>query len=209
MAFIRYTLYFGNPPILSEPEEIEAGREIVATGGPAEWKKKAPYLPLNERLRAERAATSAPTPAKLALSAAALLVSLVLIAVAGPALWVPMGILSVTVLPLSLYTIFTSRRRYHTWVDKVVQAYNAEISRKTDPAKPAITNDEPRKIVTFPGGSIKFRNGEPAVVTLGDDQNAATMIFAQGHDMLEQFRRDAAHPLIRSRPRKFATTGLQ
>jgi hypothetical protein len=46
---VRYTLYSWNPPILTPEQEVEAGRQIVMTGGPAAWKRKAPYLPDRER----------------------------------------------------------------------------------------------------------------------------------------------------------------
>ena len=41
---------------------------------------------------------------------------------------------------------------------------------------------------------MEFAKGQRAVVTMNADKSAATMLFAQGHDMLEQFRRDAVHP---------------
>ena len=56
-----------------------------------------------------------------------LLSVLALCVVAGPRLWIPLGVTlgvaCVTVLPLSLFTLVTTRRRYHDWIDKMVAAY--------------------------------------------------------------------------------------
>jgi Flp pilus assembly protein TadB len=124
MTVVRYTLYFWNPPILTPEEEVEAGRQIVTTGGPEVWKKKAPYLPERERARAETSGARRLTMPQGILLIILLLSVLALIVVAGPRLWVPLGVTlgvaCVTVLPLSLYTLVTARKRHHNWVDKMV-----------------------------------------------------------------------------------------
>ena len=40
-----------------------------------------------------------------------------------PGAWIPMLVLSVTVIPLSLGTLLHARSRYRAWVDRVVDAY--------------------------------------------------------------------------------------
>lgn len=131
MVPVRYTLYFWNPPNLTAEEEVRIGRHIAMTGGPVEWKKKAPYLPDKQRKRAEAYASTKPSGPRLILAAVILLGFLAIVVVAGPRLWVPVGIVCVTVLPLSLYTLVTARKRYYDWIDKVVTAYH-------DGAKPAV-----------------------------------------------------------------------
>ena len=69
---VRYTLYFWNPPILTPEQEVEAGRQIVLTGGPEAWKKKAPYLP-EERTRAEAYASTKRTARQIILAVIGLL----------------------------------------------------------------------------------------------------------------------------------------
>ena len=127
VAPVRYTLYFWNPPILTPEEEVEAGRQIVTTGGPEVWKKKAPYLPERERARAEASGARRLTMPQTILLIILLLSVLALCVVAGPRLWIPLGVTlgvaCVTVLPLSLFTLVTTRRRYHDWIDKMVAAY--------------------------------------------------------------------------------------
>lgn len=85
MILIRYVLYFWNPPILSPEQEIEVGHEIIATGGTDLWKKKAPYLPSNERERAERYATAKPNIASVVICVVMLLTAAALILAPGPA----------------------------------------------------------------------------------------------------------------------------
>ena len=127
---IRYALYFWNPPILTPEQEVEAGRQIVMTGGPEAWKKKAPYLRDRERARAEADASSERTVLQMILVVIVLLGFLAIaVVIAGPRPWVPLGVVCVTVLPLSLYTLVTARRRYHTWVDKVVDAYLDDVEK--------------------------------------------------------------------------------
>ena len=120
---VRYTLYFWNPPILTPEQEVSAGRHIVMTGGAEAWKKKAPYMPEIERARVKAYARTKRTVPQLILAVAVLLGFLAFIVAAGPRLWIPVGVVCVTVPPLSLYTLATARKRYRSWIDKVVAAY--------------------------------------------------------------------------------------
>jgi hypothetical protein len=197
---IRYTLYFWNPPILMPEQEVEAGRQIVTTGGPDAWKKKAPYLPDRERARAEAYATTKRTVPQLILAAAVLLGFLAVIVAAGSRLWIPLGVVCMTVLPLRLYTLVTARKRYHSWIDKVVAAYlddaekaaraaaEVEWSAKTQ----AVGGQRPGVPVR---GSIFIRPDQRSIVTLTERADASTFIHEMAHDWLEQLRRDATRPL--------------
>jgi hypothetical protein len=126
MAYVRYRLYFWNPPILTADQEIDAGRKIVMSGGPEALKKRALYLPPEERPTEGDEKSS---PMRMTISIIILLGFLLLIVSAGPILWIPLGIVSVTVLPLSIYTLKTARSRYHDWIDKVVDAYLIDAER--------------------------------------------------------------------------------
>jgi hypothetical protein len=60
--------------------------------------------------------------------------------------------------------------------------------RSEDDAWPNARAPEPR-------GFISLRKGERSVITLTAKANASTMIHETGHEWLENFRNDAAHPL--------------
>ena len=124
MAYVRYRLYFWNAPILTPKQEIDAGRQIVMDGGPEAWKKRAPYLPPDER-----PTEGDSSPKRRTIAILILLGFLAIVILAGPVLWIPLGIVCITVLPLSMYTLFSARKRYHSWVDKVVDAYLLDAER--------------------------------------------------------------------------------
>ena len=197
---VRYTLYFWNPPVLTPEQEVSAGRHIVMTGGPEAWKKKAPHMPEMERARVEAYATTKRTVPQLILAVAVLLGFLAIIVAAGPRLWIPLGVVCVTVLPLSLYTLATARKRYHSWIDKVIAAYLDDAEKAARAAAEvewsagtqAVDGPRPESRVR---GSILIRPGQRSIITLTERADASTFIHEMAHDWLEQLRRYAAHPL--------------
>lgn len=147
---IRYTLYFWNPPILTAEQEVEVGRQIVTTGGADVWKKKAPYLHGRERARVEAYASAKPTSPQIILAVIAVLGLLAVLVAAGPRLLVPLGVVCVMVLPLSVYTLLTARKRYHNWVDQVVAAYNNDVKGLLSREPPMGVRPTPSPVVNGP-----------------------------------------------------------
>lgn len=200
MVPVRYTLYFWNPPILTPEQEVNAGRQIVMTGGPEAWKKKAPYLPDKERARVEAYASTKRTVPQVILAVTGLLAFLAIAIAAGPRLWIILGVACVTVLPLSLYTLVTARKRYYDWVDKMVSAYRdaekaAGITRLSDETfsglsvAPKLTTEP-----CDPRGRVTFSNGR-AIIELSKSADASALPHFMAHDFLERIRRYALHPL--------------
>ncbi|MGD0764106.1 MAG: hypothetical protein ABR929_13120 [Roseiarcus sp.] len=197
---VRYTLYFWNPPILTPEEEVEAGRHIVMTGGAEAWKKRPPYTPEKEWARVEAYATPKRTVPRLILAVAILLGFLAVIVASGPRLWIPVGVVCATVLPLSLYALATARKRYHSWIDKVVVAY---LDHAETAARAAVEAERPAGTQVAGGarpgspvrGAIFIRPDQRSIITLTERADASTPIHEMAHDWLEQLRRYAAHPL--------------
>jgi len=119
---------------------------------------------------------------------------------AGPRLWVPMGIVCATVLPLSLYTLVTARKRYYDWVDRGVAAYLDHVEKatrdtgETNGSTATRVAGGPRSESSV-RGSILIWPGERSIITLTENADASTIVHEEAHDWLEQLRRDALHPV--------------
>jgi len=111
-----------------------------------------------------------------------------------------MGIVCATVLPLSLYTLVTARKRYYDWVDRVVAAYLDHVEKatrdtgETNGSTATRVAGGPRSESSV-RGSILIWPGERSIITLTENADASTIVHEEAHDWLEQLRRDALHPV--------------
>lgn len=131
--YVKYSLYFWNPPILTPQQEIEVGRMFTEMGREAAI-KRAPYLAANER--AHMAAAQHRTAGQwaiLMLIAVAFFGGCAWVIVSNRVLLVTFGIALIPLLAFSLPTLLSSRRRYERWVDLMMARYVKALQQgKTD-----------------------------------------------------------------------------